>query len=243
MTVESATARQLAAKHNDEKREEMDTSAGTPAQMPSADRSQAEMRSGETRQAAGALAKWWWAWLITGILWILASLVILQFRQSSVVLVGIIVGIMFLAAGVEDLVMAYLAEGWKWLWIALGIILVIAGIYALINPIQTFGAIANIIGFLFALVGFLWIIESFATKVADPLWWLRLTAGIILVVLGFWAGGQFFITQAYTLLIFAGIWAMLHGIGDIIRAFMIRQAGRLVSETTSGMTPTPAASV
>ena len=39
--------------------------------------------------------------------------------------------------------------------------------------------------------------------------------------------GQFFLTRAVTLLVFAGIWAMLKGITDIVRAFQIRQLGSL----------------
>jgi len=41
-------------------------------------------------------------------------------------------------------------------------------------------------------------------------------------VLAFWTSGQFFIEKAYTLLVFAGIWALMQGISDIIRAFAVR---------------------
>jgi uncharacterized membrane protein HdeD (DUF308 family) len=43
-----------------------------------------------------------------------------------------------------------------------------------------------------------------------------------MVVLAFWTSGQFFIDKAYTLLVFAGIWALFHGVGDLVRAFQIR---------------------
>ena len=72
-------------------------------------------------------------------------------------------------------------------------------------------------------------IEAFATIATNPLWWLGLISGIVMVLLGFWAGGQFLTTQAYTLLIFAGIWALLHGIGDIIKAFAVKQIGSVVA--------------
>ena len=45
-----------------------------------------------------------------------------------------------------------------------------------------------------------------------------------MVMLAFWTSGQFFIEKAYTLLVFAGIWALMHGITDIVRAFRIRNA-------------------
>jgi hypothetical protein len=183
----------------------------------------------ETREAVAELAKWWWAWLVAGILWIVASIVILQFRHASVALVGIVIGIMFLVAGIQEFVLAYLSESWRWLWIVFGVILVIGGIYALVNPVKTFLVVADMLGFLFALVGILWIIEAFATMSANSLWWLGLISGIIMIALGFWAGGQFLTTQAYTLLIFAGIWALLHGISDIVRAFAVKNIGTIVT--------------
>ena len=43
-----------------------------------------------------------------------------------------------------------------------------------------------------------------------------------MIVLAFWTSGQFFIEKAYTLLVFAGIWALMQGIVDIVRAFAVR---------------------
>ena len=54
-----------------------------------------------------------------------------------------------------------------------------------------------------------------------------LLAGILMIIMGFWTGGQFFISKAYTLLVFAGVWAMMKGILDIVRAFQIRKLGKI----------------
>jgi uncharacterized membrane protein HdeD (DUF308 family) len=182
----------------------------------------------EERQALGEVARWWWAWLVAGILWILASVFILQFRQGSLSLVGIIIGAMFLIAGLQDFLIAAVSPGWKWLWITFGVILVLGGIYALFNPVGTILAVANLLGFLFAIIGIFWIIEAFATRSGNDLWWLGLIAGIIMVGLGFWAADQFLSVQVYTLLIFAGVWALLHGVTDIVKAFTIRKLGASV---------------
>jgi uncharacterized membrane protein HdeD (DUF308 family) len=48
-----------------------------------------------------------------------------------------------------------------------------------------------------------------------------------MVILGFYTGGAFFIHRAFVLLVFAGIWSLMTGITDIVRAFQIRKAGRL----------------
>ena len=47
-------------------------------------------------------------------------------------------------------------------------------------------------------------------------------------ILAFWTGGQLFIEKAYVLLVFAGIWSLMQGFIDIVRAFQIRKLGRLV---------------
>ena len=183
--------------------------------------------SAEARQVAGELARWWWAWIVSGTLWILAAVFILQFRQGSLALVGLILGVMFLVAGVEEFVVAAVSnDGWKWLRIVFGMLLVAGGLYALFNPVGTFLSIASMLGFLFVLVGVFWVIEAFTTQAANPLWWLGLIDGFLLIGLGFWAGGQFLATQAYALLVFAGIWALMHGITDIIKAFAIRRLGK-----------------
>ena len=189
----------------------------------------AGVREAETRQAAAELSRWWWAWLVTGILWLAAAIIILQFRQSSVVTVGIIIGVMFLLAGAQELAVAAVSGGWRWLWMAFGAIFVIGGVYALFNPVHTFLAVASLLGILLVLVGIFWVIEAFATKAGNDLWWLGLIAGFVMIGLGFWADGQFFTTQAYTLLIFAGVWALAHGITDIIKAFAIKRLGAMVA--------------
>jgi hypothetical protein len=181
-------------------------------------------------QVVGQLAaQWWWIWLILGILWIVVSVIILQFRTASLVAVGIVVGVVFIVAGLQEFFTAYMSGGWRWLWIAIGVLLVIAGIWALFNPVGTFLALADTIGFLFVLFGIFWIVEAFATESINPVWWLGLISGIIMVVLGFWAGGQFFATKAYILLVFTGIWLLLHGISDVVKAFQIRKVGTMIA--------------
>jgi uncharacterized membrane protein HdeD (DUF308 family) len=187
------------------------------------------MESPETRAAVGEIAKFWWVELLLGIIWIIVSLVILQFDEASIATMGIIIGVLFLVVGLQQFFIAYIAEGWKWLWVIFGVIFVLAGIVALAYPKNTFAAIADMLGFLFLLVGIFWIIEALATKDANELWWLGLVAGILMIMLAFWAAGQFFMTKAYTLLVFAGIWLLLQGIFDIIKAFQIRRIGKIAA--------------
>jgi len=50
-----------------------------------------------------------------------------------------------------------------------------------------------------------------------------------MVVMAFWLGGQFLFEKAETLLIFAGVWALMRGIVDIITAFQVKKLGSIVA--------------
>ena len=98
----------------------------------------------------------------------------------------------------------------------------LAGIVALIDPVKTFAGFADILGFVFLGIGVLWMVQAFAERLFNPYWWLTLVSAVLMVVLAFWVSGQFFLTRAATLLVFVGIWALMKGITDIVRAFQIR---------------------
>jgi uncharacterized membrane protein HdeD (DUF308 family) len=176
----------------------------------------------EARQVARDATGFWWLWLVLGIAWIAASLVILQFDQASITTISIILGIMFVFAGMQQFAIAALVDSLRWLWALFGVLFVAAGVICFVDPKDTFAGLADILGFLFLTVGVWWTIRAFLEKDVNPLWWLGLISGILLIILAFWTSGQFFLQKAYTLLVFAGIWALMQGIMDIIRAFQVR---------------------
>jgi len=167
------------------------------------------------------IGRMWWMWLVTGVLWLFAALIILQFDSASITTVGIIAGCMFVASGVQQFLLAAAVDHLRWLWIVFGVLFVLAGIACLAQPEKTFVGLADLLGFLFLMVGAWWTISAIL-QAGRPLWWLGLIAGILMCIMAFWTGGQFFIHRAYTLLVFAGIWALMQGITDIVRAFQVR---------------------
>jgi uncharacterized membrane protein HdeD (DUF308 family) len=181
----------------------------------------------ETPATGPDVSPYWWLWLVAGIAWIVASLIVLQFDHASITTVGVIVGIMFAVASAQQFVLMVVADSLRWLWGACGVLFGIAAILSFIHPESTFAAFADILGFLFLCVGVWWTVRAFLVKAVESTWWVDLVAGIMMLVLAFWTSGQFFIEKAYTLLVFAGIWALLHGITDIVGAFRVRSSGRL----------------
>ncbi len=182
----------------------------------------------QAREAIRGFSRLWWLWIVFGIFWVVIGLVILQFDQASITTVGILVGAMFLTSGFQQFMIMAMVDRGGWLYGLFGVLFLIAGVIALISPENTFAALADILGFLFLLVGIFWIIQAFVSREINELWWLGLLSGILMVILAFWTGGQFFIEKAYVLLVFAGIWALLQGVSDVVRAFQIRKLGEMV---------------
>jgi uncharacterized membrane protein HdeD (DUF308 family) len=178
------------------------------------------------RDSARELTGYWWALLVAGIAWVAVALVILQFDQASVTTVGILVGLMFIAVGIENIALATFDVPMRWAWALFGGLFLASAVVAFANPADTFAGLADVLGFLFLVVGVWWMVRAFLERAINPLWWVGLVSGIVMTALAFWTEGQFFISKAYVLLVFAGIWALIQGITTIVRAAEIRALHR-----------------
>jgi uncharacterized membrane protein HdeD (DUF308 family) len=175
------------------------------------------------RAIGRAVGKLWWLWIVFGVFWLAVAFVVLQFDQASIKTVGVLFGFMFLFAAMQQFVIAMFAGGWaRWVLAFFGVLLLVAAVLSFIEPEETFAGVADILGFIFLVIGVFWTVQAFAERGMNPLWWISLITGILTIILGFWTAGQFFIDKAYVLLVFAGIWALFEGVTDLVRAFQIR---------------------
>jgi uncharacterized membrane protein HdeD (DUF308 family) len=184
-----------------------------------------EMREG-AREVTGS----WWLFLLTGIAWLLVSVIVLRFDITSIASVGALLGVVLIVAGANEfMVMAFRDLGWKWLHGLLGVLFIIGGIWAFVHPLDAFWELASILGFLLVLKGTLDIVGSVIQKAVSELWWLSLIAGILEVLLGFWASQQMFAPRAVLILTWVGFFAIFRGIGEIVLAFEMRRANRALT--------------
>ena len=168
-------------------------------------------------------SKWWWVFLVAGVLWLMMSLIVFRMELGTVYAISILFGIIAIAAGIGEFMSLGLVHGgWKWLHGILGAIFVIAGIVALANPEWTFLALASIIGWWFLFKGTFDLIAAFAQKRDDDLWWVRLIVGLIELGLAFWVAGDFD-EQVTLLVVYVGVMCLSKGITDIILAFSLRK--------------------
>jgi uncharacterized membrane protein HdeD (DUF308 family) len=178
------------------------------------------MRSG-VREVVGEATEYWWVLLISGIVWILLSLAILQFNLTSVWSIAILTGIVLWLAAITEFSLAFMAPSWRWAHILLGILFGAGGIIAFAWPGETFIVLARLIGWYLLFLGTFEVVESLFTRRTE-LWWLRLIVGAATIGIAFWAVGS--ITRSVTLLIlWVGIGAVFRGVTQIFMAFEFRQ--------------------
>lgn len=171
----------------------------------------------------------WWLFLITGILWVLVSLVVLQFEAKSVATVGVLVGVVLLFAGINEFAIMATNPGWKWLHAILGVLFIATGIWGMVHPFDLFATLASVLGFVLILKGVMDIMTSAMTKGYNDLWGLQLAVGIIEVLLAFWVSaspaylGENFQKRAILIIIFVGMMALFRGITEIVLSFGLRK--------------------
>jgi len=177
-----------------------------------------------TRAGLARLAGPWWIFLLTGIAWLIIAWVVLRFTPASVATVGVLLGVLFLVATINELFIASVLPGWRWLHIVMGIIFLFGAGWSFARPYDAFWTLASILGLLLIFRGTLDIITSVSTREVNPTWWLGLVAGILEILLGFWAAQQYRPVQGALLLVWVGFFAIFRGISEIVVAFQLRRA-------------------
>jgi hypothetical protein len=169
-----------------------------------------------------AVGKLWWVLLVTGILWILVGLFVLQAHYGSAVAIGYLVAVWLIFGGVAEFMEAGVSEGWRWWHVLLGVLFVIGGIAALFSPFQTFMVLGALFGIFLVVKGTFDFVIALAVRHELDLWWMGLIAGILEIAIGVWALG-YQGRSAALLLVWIGIGAIIRGIAEIVAAFHVHK--------------------
>jgi uncharacterized membrane protein HdeD (DUF308 family) len=175
-------------------------------------------------EAVEESAGWlWWGLLLSGVVWVLVAFIVLAFDPTSVATIGVMTGVVILLAGLTELGSAVIADGWRWVRVVLGVVFVITGIMAMLDPFQTFGILALLIGWYLLLRGTFGVIFTLFQRHRMELWGLSLGAAVIELMIGLWAVG-YPGRSAALLILWVGIGALIRGATQIVFAFQIRHA-------------------
>jgi uncharacterized membrane protein HdeD (DUF308 family) len=176
-----------------------------------------------------------------GILWLLIAWMMLRLNATSIATVGILLGVVFLLAGINEVGIAAVAPGgWKvWRYILAGIFF-LGALWGFIWPVNTFFALASLLGLILLFYGAFEIVQGVASRAVNPLWWLQLITGILLILLAFWVSGSdrvYALAQrTYLILFWVGFLALFRGFSQIFLAFSIRHAA---AEAAAALGDTP----
>lgn len=168
----------------------------------------------------------WWMFLVTGIGWLVIAMIVLRFRLSSAAAVGVLMGIVFLAGLVSELLIASMRKRWRWAHVLMAILFLFAACWSFASPFSAFWALATIFGLLLIFRGSLDLLTSIMSRERMPVWWLGAVAGVLQILLGFWVSQQEFPAQALLLLIWVGFFAPIRGFTDIMLAFEVHHLER-----------------
>ena len=177
----------------------------------------------DTYEGEEAAARTWWLFLVTGIAWLLFSIIVFRFDYTTVNAIAILFGIVCIAAGLNECLVIFLVRGgwWKALHAVLGLVFIVIGIIAFTSPGNTFKALAGVFSFYLLLKGSFDIIVAFASKDVSDFWWIGLIAGGLQIALAFWAAGDFG-HKVILLVVWVGAGAMIRGVSQIVLAFQLR---------------------
>lgn len=176
----------------------------------------------EEREVVEEAAGTWWVFLLSGIAWLVFSLLVFQWGYTSVYAISFLFGAVAIVAGVNEfLQIPAWTTGWKIVHGILGVIFVVAGIWAFVHPHNAFATLAALIGFFFLFKGILDVTVAFVAKEQFELWWLQLVVGIIEILLAFWVAGNFR-QKTILLVVYVGIIALTRGITELFLAFKLK---------------------
>ena len=167
-------------------------------------------------------ARVWWLFLVTGTAWLLFSIIVFRFDYTTVSAIAIVFGILMLGFSLMELVSVMTTHGWRRLLHAvLALAFLVIGVVSFIHPGDTFKALAAVMSFYFIIKGTFDLVVALATREENEVWWLGMTLGIVEILLGFWAAGDFG-NKVILLVVWVGVAALTRGISEIIFAFTLK---------------------
>jgi uncharacterized membrane protein HdeD (DUF308 family) len=175
-------------------------------------------------------ARWWWVPLVAGVAWFVIAWLALRMNYTSLTTVGLLLGVAFLIAAInEGALGAVMRGGWAFLHYALAVLFTLGAIWAFIRPVNSFFALASVLGLLLFLQGIFTLTRGLALRDESSYWWLDVVAGGLLTALAIWVSTSDrtwgLADRAVFILVWVGFMAIFRGVSDVALAFSLRRLG------------------
>ena len=174
----------------------------------------------------GEATRWWWLPLVTGVAWLVIGWAVLRADVTSLTTVGVLVGVVFLGIALTEMFLAWLFHGgWRVMHAALSALFVLGAAWSFVRPIDTFFALASMLGLILLLQGFSYIAQGIGLRGVSPYWGFSLFSGMLITALGLWVSTS---DRVWTLaarsafiLVWVGFMAVFRGVQDMTIGFMM----------------------
>jgi uncharacterized membrane protein HdeD (DUF308 family) len=171
-----------------------------------------------------------------GLAWILIAFVVLRFAYATVEAIATLFGALCLvAAATEVIVGALSSRGWRVTRWFVAAAFVVAGVVAFLAVKATVIVLAAVMGVVFILWGALGVVVAIAAHKSSA-WWVLLILGVAQLAIGSAIAGS--VEMSITaLLTWVAIGTLVHGIGQISSAFVVRKIGQHVAARRASTIP------
>jgi uncharacterized membrane protein HdeD (DUF308 family) len=173
--------------------------------------------------------RYWWLLLTAGVIWIVIGLAIPRFAYATVTTLAIFVGAFCLVAAINEVMVGAMmsSRGGRIARWSLPGVFVVAGIVAFLGVRATIVALSAVMTVLFVLWGAIGALAALAAH-REHRWWVLLITSLIDLAIGLSIAGSLK-GPIMTLLAWATAGTLVHGIGEIALAFLVRGVGRDVA--------------
>jgi uncharacterized membrane protein HdeD (DUF308 family) len=171
----------------------------------------------------------WWIPLVTGVAWLVVSVLIFRFDYTTVAAVAVLFGLVAIAASINEVMLAVISTtGWRIAHLLFAALSFAVGIISFFHPGDTFVALAALVSFYLVFRGSFDLVQAFSLSRYLPGWWLLLITGVAELLIGFWAAGSWGISVV-VLVAWVGAAALMRGLTEIVAAFQLRDVGHSLS--------------
>ncbi len=185
-----------------------------------------DMTAQDKRDLSQFLGRTWGVLLTAGIITLILGIVVLVWTDETTVVVGWMLGIYLVVAGIFQLVQSFTGDRTG----GVRALLVIGGLLSLVLGVFAFRSVAHSVALLAVVIGVAWLINGVTTlmtaigdKDLPGRGWAIFSGAIILL------GGVIILAwpapTLYVLFTFFGIWLLIIGCFEIFAAFRMRGEG------------------
>jgi uncharacterized membrane protein HdeD (DUF308 family) len=174
-----------------------------------------------TRDAARQVARKWWVLLFSGVVGIVAGVLIFGI-DWTVRDLATFIGALFVVQGVAEALTTGIDARVRQVNVVVGLLSIATGVLIIVWPGPGVLAVALVLGAWLIVMGTLAISGAFAARDLLPDWWLLLIVGLLEVSLGVLALANPGATLA-ALITVAGTWAVAVGVLRVVLAFEVKR--------------------